>query len=386
MTDLYDAAQHVPRADVAWDEARAREAILRIADAAHRAFDPRVLWPAHPLDTEGADHRAYVNLYFGAAGVMWALDRLARTGATPRGPSYAGLLAPRLEDNARFAAKASPSSYWMGETGILMTEWRLSGDREWLSRIAAAIERNVGHPAGELTWGAAGTIVAAALLYEETSDPRFRELCVAGAEELWVRWQGPLFHQQLYGMSLHAIGAGDGFAGNAHALYVARAQRGRSIVERVEHTLERTAVVDGDLVNWPRYGEPVPDPLRGLAGTMRLQFCHGAPGIVIALADLPSARIGDLHVRGGELTWRAGPLAKGGGLCHGTAGNGYAFLKLWQRTGDRLWLNRARAFAMHAITQIDGARWSLWTGDLGIACFLWDCIREVVEVPTLDIF
>jgi hypothetical protein len=33
---------------------------------------------------------------------------------------------------------------------------------------------------------------------------------------------------------------------------------------------------------------------------------------------------------GGELTWRAGPLAKGANLCHGTAGNGYAFLALFE--------------------------------------------------------
>jgi hypothetical protein len=26
------------------------------------------------------------------------------------------------------------------------------------------------------------------------------------------------------------------------------------------------------------------------------------------------------------VTWRAGPLTKGAGLCHGTGGNGYAFL------------------------------------------------------------
>jgi lantibiotic modifying enzyme len=52
---------------------------------------------------------------------------------------------------------------------------------------------------------------------------------------------------------------------------------------------------------------------------------------------------------GGELTWRAGPLVKGAGLCHGTAGNGYAFLKLFARTGDERWLERARRFAMHAI-------------------------------------
>ena len=55
----------------------------------------------------------------------------------------------------------------------------------------------------------------------------------------------------------------------------------------------------------------------------------------------------------GRAVWHAGPLAKGYGLCHGTAGNGYAFLKLWQRTGDSAWLDRARSFAMHAIAQRD---------------------------------
>ena len=42
---------------------------------------------------------------------------------------------------------------------------------------------------------------------------------------------------------------------------------------------------------------------------------------------------------------------KGSNLCHGTGGNGYAFLKLHRRTGDPVWLERARAFAMTAIAQ-----------------------------------
>ena len=69
-------------------------------------------------------------------------------------------------------------------------------------------------------------------------------------------------------------------------------------------------------------------------------------------------------VAGGELTWRAGPLVKGPGLCHGTAGNGYAFLKLFERTGDELWLERARAFAMHAIEQVERFRREYGRGSL----------------------
>ena len=98
----------------------------------------------------------------------------------------------------------------------------------------------------------------------------------------------------------------------------------------------------------------------------------------------------ELAFAGAELTWRAGPLRKGANLCHGTAGNGYAFLTLLGRTGDERWLARARAFAMHAAAQMEHSRsqdgrgrYSLWTGDLGAALYLADCIegRGTLPVP-----
>ncbi len=95
----------------------------------------------------------------------------------------------------------------------------------------------------------------------------------------------------------------------------------------------------------------------------------------------------------GETIWVAGPLIKGSNLCHGTGGNGYAFLKLYRRTGDPKWLARARAFAMHGIAQTDAEsvrqgrmRYSLWTGDAGFAIYLWDCLSGTPRFPTLDVF
>jgi hypothetical protein len=108
---------------------------------------------------------------------------------------------------------------------------------------------------------------------------------------------------------------------------------------------------------------------------------------------LPSESIDSLLLEGGELTWKAGPLSKGAGLCHGTAGNGYAFLKLFARTGDEIWLERARAFAMHSIGQYERhcreygcGRYSLWTGDQGLALYLWSCIEADDGFPTMDFF
>jgi hypothetical protein len=91
--------------------------------------------------------------------------------------------------------------------------------------------------------------------------------------------------------------------------------------------------------------------------------------------------------------WAAGPLKKGSNLCHGTGGNGFAFLKLYRRTGEPVWLERARAFAMHGIAQTEAdatrygqGRHSLWTGDPGFAFYLWQCIQGSADFPTLDVF
>ena len=123
------------------------------------------------------------------------------------------------------------------------------------------------------------------------------------------------------------------------------------------------------------------------------QHCHGAPGMVTTFADAPfaSPEFDALLLDAGRFSWAAGPLTKGSNLCHGTAGNGYAFLKLLQRTGDEHWLHRARAFATHATEQVHHARrkhhqghHTLWTGDLGTACYLQSCLDATADVPTLD--
>jgi hypothetical protein len=117
--------------------------------------------------------------------------------------------------------------------------------------------------------------------------------------------------------------------------------------------------------------------------------------MVTTFADAPfdGPKLAELLIAGAELTWSAGPLAKGSNLCHGTGGNGYAILKLYRRTGDARWLQRARAFAMTAIFQCREARlrygrgrYSLWTGELGLAVYLRDCISGEPAFSTVDIF
>jgi lantibiotic modifying enzyme len=172
------------------------------------------------------------------------------------------------------------------------------------------------------------------------------------------------------------FGVGHGFAGNQLAL------SHRRTVD-VDPVLARLALRDGALANWPPAEDAPPDQIR-------VQWCHGAPGIVAGLGHVMHE---ELARAGGELTWRAGPLAKGSSLCHGTAGNAYAFLVLHRRTGDEVWRDRARAFAMHAVGQVEReraalgrGRYSLFTGDVGVALFLRHLLDGEDRFPALGPF
>jgi lantibiotic modifying enzyme len=159
------------------------------------------------------------------------------------------------------------------------------------------------------------------------------------------------------------------------------------LTRRAGELVRSEAFEQDGLANWPPgASEPLEHPR---TGRIRTQWCHGAPGIVSSLARLTGdAELDRLLLAGGELTWRAGPIAKGTNLCHGTAGNGYAFLALFERTGDELWLERARAFAMHSIAQVaktrvqfGRGRYTLWTGDPGTALYLADCLAGSGNIP-----
>jgi hypothetical protein len=391
---LFDPASHEPLSGRPWDEAAARAAIAAIAADAEGAFDEEGLWPEHPADEEGGPLTEIASLYLGASGVIWALDELARLGALELRHDWARVAAAlparylAAPDFPEDAGSAVPS-LWMGETGILLVAHRLSPAAEQEERLLASIRANAGNPTRELMWGAPGTMLAAQAMYERTGVPRWAEAWKESAARLWDDWSDELWQQDLYGNTWHFFGPAHGFAGNAFVL-----ARGDLLDDARRGELERRAVAvllahaqrEGDLAQWPasleRPGQPV-----------RTQWCHGAPGIVASLASIAprDPELSELLTAGGELAWHAGPLVKGAGLCHGTAGNGYAFLKLFERTGDELWLDRARAFAMHGLTQVERmrsthgrGRYTLWTGDLGTALYLWNCITATAAVPTLD--
>jgi hypothetical protein len=396
--ELFDPRAHEPLTESGWDVARAQAAIGVIVAEAEGAFDPDALWPPHPLD-EAADEpplRRVACLYLGAAGAIWALDALRRDGAATVAGDWevvAASLPDRYRSEPDFPEDGVMPSLMLGEAGILLVAHALA-PRAWQEeRLLEVVRANVAHPALELFWGSAGTMLAAQVMHERTAAPEWAEAWHESADRLWAAWDGEVWRQDLRGKHAHVLGPAHGFVGNVLAL-----ARGDLLDGGRRAELERRAIAvtaaharraDGlaqwpESLEWPRPGRPV---------QIRTQWCHGAPGIVASLASLAPADdvLTELLVAGGELTWRAGPLRKGAGLCHGTAGNGFAFLKLFERTQDELWLHRARAFAMHAIEQVERTRaqfgrghHTLWSGDLGTALYLSSCVSATTAFPTLD--
>jgi hypothetical protein len=397
---LFEPDRHEGLAAPGWDEGIARRAIETIARDCADRFSPDKLWPPHPLDAESDQASApFTMLYMGAAGVIWALDGLARRGFAHPTERFAPTLAALEAVNLRQIEPwgQGVESYLMGRSGVLLTHYRVRPSREVAGRLAQSVAANTEHPSRELLWGAPGTMHAALAMHEWTGEERWVELFRSSTQALGAALIAPpgagcqFWNQDLYGRRSTYLGAGHGFAGNAGALV-----RGLALlpqperaewVERIVTTALATATREGPLANWtPSWSGSGARESRFL-----VQWCHGAPGFVTNLATLPDSRLDELLIAAGELVWTAGPLSKGSGLCHGTAGNGYALLKLFRRTGDERWLDRARAFAMHAIAQCDRhaatygmRRYSLYTGDPGVAIYLVRCIEGTDGWPSLD--
>lgn len=403
---LHDPTRHEPLRPLAWDPGQVRAAIEHIVRDTESRFTEDGYWPLHPLDREGKDASAQflTPLYHGACGVFWALHYLQDVGAATLQRSYAGELGRLLVRNRAWLgeeAHKEQASFMMGDTPIhMMALGMAQGEATQATEAAldALIAGNTDHPARELMWGAPGTLLAALFLHQRTGKPRWAELFRLTAARLWSQLQWSPRHlcaywtQDLYGRQFTFLDAVHGFAATAVPLI-----QGRHLLDAeawglwepcIVNTVQRTADRLGAQANWRPQLDNAGDAQKKL-----VQFCHGAPGFAICLAGLPGPALDELLLAAGETTWAAGPLAKGSNLCHGTGGNGYAFLKLFQRTQDARWLDRARAFAMHGIAQTQAhaaqhgqLRYSLWTGDPGFAIYLWDCLRAEAQFPTLDVF
>jgi hypothetical protein len=398
---MVDHARHVPLQPLAWSADDACSAIDEIVSDALKHFDERRFWPSHPLEDGLPDGHA--GFYVGATGVIWALEYLKRIGATETPFDFRPVLPHLLDINrAQYTSVKSSEDYsghgslLFGDMGTALVVMRLAPTPAIADLIETRAIANMTLPIRELMWGMPGSMLACVHMAEMTNEARWKALFRAQAsrllDELEETKNGPLWTQDLYGRRLQYLGPVHGYAGNMIPLlrgwdWLGVEQRDR-ITEAVPRTLAANAWRSNTGTSWRAVaGHDLPPTL--------CQHCHGAPGMVTTFADAPfaSPELDELLVEGGHFAWTAGPLAKGSNLCHGTAGMGYAFLKLYRRTKDPKWIARARAFAMTAISQCRAARkifgrgrYSLWTGDIGLAVYLWDCLTGEPRFPTIDVF
>lgn len=385
--------------DAPWDEGRVRDAIGAIVAEADNVFDPEQLWPADEWDA-WTSPLPLKNLYVGAAGVIWAMDRLCQRGYAELRLDPAAAALRTLEawnDQRDYPAEIelpvqADASLLDGESGLLVVAWQLAPSEALADRLHGRVLENVGNAANELMWGAPGTMLAARAMLDWTSETRWAEAWKQSATALLrERDSDGLWTQRLHGEEYRALGPVHGVVGNVLALLgggeLLDDETVKALSRETATLLARTAVVENGRANWP---EAKGGGLVGEDGEIRLQWCQGAPGIVAAAASYLDE---ELLLAGAELAWEAGPpaMAKGPCLCHGTAGTGYAFLKVLERTGDEVWMERARRFAVHALDQVGrgraergSGRYSLWTGDVGAALYAADCLEGRSAYPIVD--
>jgi hypothetical protein len=401
---MIEHARHVPLRPIPWRESEAAAAIEDIVADGLEHFDAERFWPAHPLDEGVRDGNT--SFYIGAAGVIWGIDYLGRVGATKARFDFRPVLS-RLTEANQAEIKRSHGSLLFGDLGVALLIMRVAPTFAIADRVYARTDANTNLPVRELMWGMPGSMIACCHMAAMTAEPRWRALFAVQAARLLKDLEetddGPLWTQDLYGRHLRYLGPVHGYAGNMIAMmrgwdWLTDDQRTR-IADAVPRTLTANAQRSEFGATWrgvvaDRDKPPADRDNYSNARARLCQHCHGAPGMVTAFADAPFTSVElDCCAKAANSLWAAGPLAKGSNLCHGTGGNGYAFLKLYRRTNDVMWLERARSFAMTAIAQYREARdqlgrgrYSLWTGDIGVAVYLWDCLTAEPRFPTIDVF
>ena len=389
---LFTRGRHESLSHHRFSEPAAQEAIERIVLRAERELDRTSgLWPRDPADAIRPGEGRAASLYWGAAGVAWSLAELGANVDRRLVEALQDRLADDLDDPDYGEEGVS-----FGLAGVLAVAehlWPAPARRDLLAELAASA---LGAPALEPMMGHPGHMAIAAQLHARTGEARWADYWRTGAESLLAEWRYDedagtwLWTERLGEQDARYLGAAHGLAGNVQVLRRGGALLQTDVDRRAVESLSRLVVLEDGHANWPPQAD---DPLV-VNDRIRVQWCHGASGVITSMwdAEPENTEWSDLLLAAGRLVWDAGPIRDEPGLCHGTAGNAYALLALWQRTNDELWLERARMFALHAAARVEEragrlecGRHSLFTGDEGVALCIAACLTgDSTNLPIAD--
>jgi len=406
---MFSPDRHVS-IDSTWQPVEAKRFIETTFEDAESVFAQQTFWPSHLDDGSPPNDSFFGPLYHGLAGVVWSQLELAELGYGHIQNEY--LEACRAAQQETVEGLSSHISFnnkddylhglLIAELGYLVTINKIEPTNGNSDAAIELIKANLQNTVLELLWGSPGSILYLASLIDSGKvSSKYISLLDEGLQFLRTQLvlspsrNARLWKQNLYDEQVCLLGAGHGFAGNSLAVLRACDHLSEEDCqfwkELIVETAIRTADTEDGFSNW----QQSVDQHREERTDWLVQFCHGSPGVVICLSELmgDDSEFDRVILQAGELTWKAGPVKKGSGFCHGTSGNGWAFLKLFKATGDELWLDRAKTFSAIAISQADErrkevgqGRYSLWTGDQGVALFADACISHNFTIPTLERF
>lgn len=169
------------------------------------------------------------------------------------------------------------------------------------------------------------------------------------------------------------------------------AGQGGIALEEIKHSIDKFADLQDGEGNFPI----VLDDLRE---KRLVHWCHGAPGAIYLFAKAYLLFQDEKYLavcqRAADLIWNKGLLKKGPGLCHGVAGNGYAFLLMFRLTGDKQYLYKATKFMQFLkdpqftkYARTPDRPYSLYEGVAGTVCYLTDLLTpEQAAFPFMNVF
>ena len=248
---LFDARAHEPLRQAAWEPAEVEAEIRAITRDAEDALREGEWWPVHPLDAQDGDPDAFHGIYLGAAGVLWALDRLAQAGLHEPRLDHARLAEDALDSYLRRPELGGPApSVWIGEGGIALVAWLLAPTPALADRLAELVVVDPDSDSLELMWGSPGLLLIADAMLERTAEPRWASAWRAIADHL-IAQRGArvadFWTQRLYGSTSEMLGPAHGLAGIVAAL----ARRPEllpdgELLPRATAALSATAIHEGE--------------------------------------------------------------------------------------------------------------------------------------------
>jgi len=166
-----------------------------------------------------------------------------------------------------------------------------------------------------------------------------------------------------------ALGIAHGWAGGLYALLRWSVATRRPVSDTVAgwiEELESIGTRSGRGASWPRYRTQSDYSLQAT-------WCNGDTGFVflwlLAAEAMNDERFLIMAENAGWNVADRGP-ERAVDLCCGSAGRAYGLLALYRRTGDEMWLRRAKQFVDHAVQESDPhaeEAHRLYKGGLGVA-------------------